>query len=249
MHRFFLESLDLQQKTLVFSSNISHQISNVLRLEQGEQVGVLDGTGRMAVVKLQDVNREHVLGKVVEIKTLEAAPALRIILIFPLSRREKVEWVLQKATEVGVASFQPYISRRTLVQDVSLKPSRRERWEAIIREAAEQSCRTRLPDLQFPTNLSFIVDHIYDTGRICLAADVGARMPLEAVLSSLPAGIQEISLAIGPEGGFEEKELDALQEAGIKLFSLGSRVLRMETAAIVAPALILYALGGLGASE
>jgi len=249
MHRFFLEGQVLRQETLLFPSNISHQIRHVLRLQQGELVGVLDGSGWMAVIELQDVDKKQVLGRVVERSETEPASAVCINLIFPLSRREKIEWILQKGTEVGVSAFQPYISRRTLAQDASLKPSRRERWQAIIREAAEQSRRAFLPELHSPMDLSSIVNEIQSSGQTCLVADVGAQQPLGEVFSSLSPSISELSLIVGPEGGFDEVELDDLREAGVKLFSLGSRVLRMETAAIVVPALILYELGGLGASE
>lgn len=249
MHRFFLEDQDIRKETLLFPSDLSHQIRHVLRLRQGELVRVLDGAGWMAVVELRDVDSEQVLGRVVERRELEDTPAVRINLVFPLSRREKVEWILQKATEVGVYAFQPYVSRHTLVQDMTLKPARWERWETIIREAAEQSRRTFLPGLQSPMNLSSIVGNNPGSGHAFLAANVGARQPMKEILSSIPAGIRELFLIIGPEGGFEEAELDDLREAGVMFFSLGSRVLRMETAAIVVPALVLYASGGLGNSE
>jgi len=249
MHRFFLEGQDFKQEILVFPKNISHQIRHVLRLERGEQVGVLDGAGHTAVVEIRDLESELVVGKVIKLKEFVTVSSVRLHLQFPLSRREKVEWILQKATEVGVASFQPYTSRRTLVRDVSLKTSRRERWETIIREAAEQSRRSFLPDFHSPKDLSSIVEKIQTPGQICLAGDVGALQSLGEVLSSLSPNIGELSLIVGPEGGFEEAELISLKDAGVRLFSLGSRVLRIETAAVVIPALILYALGGFGTSE
>jgi len=243
--RFFLKEIDPQAGTVIFPPHITHQIVHVLRLQPGDEVTVLDGQGKAYQVCLGALDPEILQAKILRVGENPIVLPLRIALFFPLSKRDKVEWILQKGTEVGVSAFYPFISDRSLVQDITLPDRKMTRWQSIIREAAEQSGRAILPDFHTPQNLSSILSAEKGSFRLdaALVAAVGAGIsPLGLQLDRIlkESSCHALGLFIGAEGGFSDRELDTFRNAGHPLVSLGDTVLRMETAAIVFPALVLY---------
>lgn len=244
MHRFFLKPEDITGHYVAFPRDTAHQIIHVLRLGEGDQVDVLDNLGHIHHVRLGVATAGMTLtGKIIETNPVTTEPELSISLYFGLSSREKVEWILQKGTEVGVSAFFPFLSSRTLVQSSSLTTKKLARWERIIKEAAEQSGRGRLPVLDQPKFIDAYFSDVANKNHLCLIAWENARAE-HASLSELLEGFEGDSMAlfVGPEGGFSEDEVSHAQKAGCQVVSLGARTLRMETAAIVFPALVLYEL-------
>ncbi len=204
---------------------------------------VLDPQGMEYHLELALAPEGNFTGKIVSQEMNRAEAHTRITLCLPLTQREKFEWALQKGTEAGVAAFQPLVSLRSLVQDGALVEKKRARWEAIIREAAEQCGRGRLPDLKETLSLKAALQSLPEMHERCLAAWVDEQqIGLEDALAGFRPG-GALALFVGPEGGFDPVEVEAMRGVGVQPFSLGARVLRMETAAILAPALILYQLG------
>ena len=212
-------------------------------MEAGEQIIALDPQGMEYRLELVLAPEGNFTGKILSKEMNQAEARTRITLCLPLTQREKFEWVLQKGTEAGVAAFQPLVTQRALVQDGGLVEKKRARWEAIIREAAEQCGRGRLPELKETLSLKNALESLPETHDRSLAAWVDERqIGLEDALAGFTPG-GTLALFIGPEGGFDPSEVEAMRGVGVQPFSLGARVLRMETAAILAPALILYQLG------
>lgn len=248
MNRFFMAKSQLQGDLIRFPRDISHQIRNVLRLKPGDVVEAAGGDGWIHRVKIQAGPENMVRGKIIATYFAESEPGLRVHLFFGLTQREKTEWILQKGTEVGVSAFHPFISRRTLIQNENFNPHKRARWERIIREAAEQSMRGRQPELMAPIHLEGALA-AWDGGEPVLAGWVGERsLSLRTVLKEMRID-KEIGIVIGPEGGFDPGEVERMRSLGVQIFSLGRRILRVETAAILVPALVLYELGAMDASE
>jgi len=244
-HRFFLGRIDPQATEVVFPPDISHQITHVLRLVPGDQVTVLDGAGKAYQVRLNHFEGDHVTATISHAGEITTPLPVQITLFFPLSKREKVERILQKGTEVGVSVFQPFVSARSLVQDTNLPSKKTHRWESIIREAAEQSGRGYLPLLRKPEKLSHILSKgalEYGLDTILVATVGGEDGSLAAFLDQEKVHLPDhaIGLFIGAEGGFAEQEIAQFKKLNFPLISLGKTVLRMETAAIVFPALVLY---------
>jgi 16S rRNA (uracil1498-N3)-methyltransferase len=208
----------------------------------GEAVEVLDDTGRVFRVVLEPPMAEALFGRVESVREAENEPAVSLELYFGLTGREKVEWILQKGTEIGVARFSPFVSSRTLVQDARLTEKKTKRWERIIQEAAEQSQRGRLPRLNAPRSLDAIFKKTQSAQRPALIAWEGAETgdSLRQALTGFSG--ESLALIVGPEGGFSEEEVARARVAGCQAVSLGRRILRMETAAIVMPALVLFEL-------
>lgn len=240
MNRFFVEPALVAGPEVRLEGEIAHQISRVLRLEPGAKILLLDGLGFEYEVELKVVQRlsktDMALGRIVEQRDATGEPKVRLTLYQALLKGEKFDFVLQKGTEVGVSGFVPLLTERCVSQ-----AARPDRWKKIIREAAEQSRRGKLPELvEKPLNLSEALDRIKSSGQTAFMA-----WEEEETLSfhQLPAGITELAILIGPEGGFSKSEAAQAEAAGVQTISLGKRILRAETAGPIATALALYQLG------
>lgn len=246
MHRFFISPDRRAGAVVRFDADQARQMTRVLRLRPGDRVLVLDGAGRQYEVALEAVGANAV-GRVVAESAAAGEPGVHLTLYQSLLKRDKFEWVLQKGTEIGVAAFAPVITRRSLVRDANVAPDRLARWRRIIQEAAEQSGRGALPALRPPVPFATAVGEAASYGRALIAWEGETEHTLAAALGERLSA-PTVALFIGPEGGFETVEVEAAAAAGAQPVTLGRRILRTETAAIVGAALVLYELGEMGAA-
>lgn len=245
MHRFFVSPDQISQRFVRFDDDQAHQMRRVLRLRPGDSVLALDGLGNQYEVTLEEVSHARATGLASAAVAATGEPSARLTLYQSILRREKFEWVLQKGTEIGIAAFIPVITRRSLVRDAEdVRPEKLDRWRRIIKEAAEQSGRGRLPALHPPISFS-------EAGLEARAADLAlfawegeARRTLREALTARAAA-RHLALFIGPEGGYDPAEVSEAEAWGAIPVSLGRRTLRTETAAVVSAALVLYELGEL----
>ncbi len=237
-------------------ADLAHQMGKVLRLHPGDQVLLLDGEGWSYTVVLNDLGRSQVLGRVVERIVAGGEPPIDLTLYVALLRAERFEWVLQKGTELGVRSFVPVQFSRSLSADRA-DERKLQRWQRIIREAAEQSCRGRLPHLKAPLGFAAACQQatqaelgliLWEGTAPLLRTVLRAKQPANS--SPTPAAPAErtnpphttIALLSGPEGGITPAELTSAREHGMIAVSLGPRILRAETAPIAAAAALFYEL-------
>jgi 16S rRNA (uracil1498-N3)-methyltransferase len=245
----------------------------VLRLHPGERIILLDDSGWEFETELRAVKPDQVEGRVLVKRLARGEPRIKISLYQGVLRAARFEFVLQKATELGVVEFVPTITARTIVGQMDAVRKKRKRWERIIREAAEQSRRGRLPRLQEPMFFATACTRAQQGGGLSLLpweearhgqglslgqalreADpftvnlfVGPEEGFTAEESDLAEhyGVRLVNLFIGPEGGFSQEEVDLAHRHGISAVTLGERVLRAETAAVVAVAIVLHEMGDL----
>jgi len=240
--RFFLPPGSIVQGTVTFGPPTAHQLRNVLRLHPGDQVIVLDNSGLEYEVTLELVGRDRAIGRVDAQRKTGTEPRVALTLYQSLLKGDHFEWVLQKGTELGVLRFVPMFTQRTVVRGAASVEKRRERLERIIREAAEQSHRGRLPQLAVPMPFEEACVESVATHDLSVLPSVAVGdQDLDAALSSVPA-IARVALLVGPEGGFAAEEVAYARACGVRAVTLGPRILRAETAGIVAPALVLSAL-------
>ena len=248
MHRFFLPPSSIANDQVTFPPEISRQMNLVLRLKPGVSVIALDGLGKEYSVLMQEVNSEIAVGLVSGSRFASAEPKTHLTLLLCLTQREKFEWILQKCTEVGVSVIIPVISSRSLVQSSRDVESKSERWQRILREAAEQSHRGKVPVLKSPMKFNDSL-HLKEISHdLCLipweeekAGGIGEALQRDTT--------SNVTLLIGPEGGFSADEVSAAKNAGFIPVSLGQRILRMETAAVTAAAIVLYQRGDMDMSS
>jgi 16S rRNA (uracil1498-N3)-methyltransferase len=219
----------------------AHHVVRVLRLRAGEPLAIFDGAGREWEGTIVEARGGSVLVRLGDERTDTVEPSLPLTLVQGLSRPDRVEWALEKATEVGVRAIVLATCARSDGPPPS--PSRLGRWRRIVLEAAKQSGRRRLPELVDPSPLR---DAVAPLQGLRIVLRPGAPPLAETLAGVAP---EAAALAVGPEGGFEEAEVALLGEAGWKPASLGPRVLRTETAGPVAAALVLHRWGDLGSAK
>ena len=242
-HRFFVSPDCLKNGVVTFPSETEHQLRRVLRLQAGHQVIVLDNLGNEFEVMLQADASGRLSGEVLASCLAEGEPRVRLTMYLCLSQREKFEWMLQKCTEVGAAGFVPVISSRSLVQDAKAVEKKAPRWQKIIQEAAEQCERGRIPTLEAAMPFAQAVQAATRADIAIIPWTGETTHSLEQTLADVPAGGGTIAALIGPEGGFSDEEAAAARDAGIQPVTLGKRILRMETAAVVTAAVVMQVMG------
>jgi 16S rRNA (uracil1498-N3)-methyltransferase len=249
MHRFFLPAESFQgEQVTIEDSELVRRIAVVLRLRCGDRVVVLDNSGWEFDVSLEEVGPRSVIGRIEQRRLTATEPPVKVALYQSVLKGERFEWALQKGTEIGVSEFVPLLSERCIVQDASQFSRRKlQRWQKIIRAAAEQSGRGRIPPLQPLMLLPAACERIRLERGLGLIPWEEETRPLREVLDEarLPERPFNVSLLIGPEGGFSPAEVDLARDYGIRPVSLGPRILRAETAGIVAAALVLYHYGAM----
>jgi 16S rRNA (uracil1498-N3)-methyltransferase len=247
VNRFFVSKDSFRGDKVVLGREQAHQIRDVLRLRPKDQIIVLDNAGWEYKVSLAKVTHEQAVGEILQKRKAPGEPQTQITLYQSLLARDKFEWVLQKCAEVGVSRFVPVITARSLVRETAIKPEKIARWQRIITEAAEQSHRGRIPDLLPPISFEKILPDLRDFERCLIAwesAEDRQRFALrQALRSDKQTAPGTVAVLVGPEGGFTEQEIQLAQSAGAVPVGLGPRILRTETAAVIAAAIILYELG------
>jgi len=272
MPRFFLppekaSSLkgSIKGSTIDLDGPVAHQVARVLRLRPGDSIVLLDGEGSARVVELTHVvmkgGSPRVLGVVTgdEKAPPNVEPSVTVVLYQGLPKGDKMDLIVQKCTEVGVGGIVPVVSRRTVARpEGSRLLERVERWRKIAREAAEQSGRLTVPCIMPAVALAECPLELGDERRPPGPDEEEVSLVLwEREESNGPSalrlggalersGARRFNLFVGPEGGFSEDEIDLLRSRGAVTVSLGSRILRTETAGPIGVALILHHFGDLG---
>lgn len=245
-NRFFIPASSLENEQVRLSPEQSHQVCHVLRLRPGDTIVVLDDSGLEYDATLTEVCLPQTLGRITGKRQAGGEPATHLVLFQSLLSREKFEWVLQKGTEVGVARFVPVLTERSIIRAKLIEERKLDRWRRIVVEAAEQSHRGRIPEIDQTIGFEPAVSQLADFDRRLIAAPSAEAVTLRDALRGVGRGSVSIALMIGPEGGFTQEEVARACDRGALPIHLGSRVLRTETAAVVAAALILYELGDMG---
>jgi 16S rRNA (uracil1498-N3)-methyltransferase len=243
MHRFFVAPEALAGTTVALVDEVAHQIARVLRLRPDERIVLLDGTGNECIVRLTAVTPSRVEGEVELRRPGSGEPRLRLTLYQAPLKGDHMDYVLQKGTEVGIAAFVPVLTERTVARAVDER--RLARWRRIVREAAEQARRAVLPVVHPLMPLEAACKDLAALPTLILWEEEQARGLAEAV-RTLPRPLATLALLVGPEGGLSPAEVARARAAGATPITLGPRMLRAETAGLVAAAALLYEAGDLG---
>lgn len=236
MRRFFIDPHLLASDRIDLPGETLKHL-RVLRLGTGDRIELLDGNGTVATARIESLNRQNAQVSI-ENRRREQESQLPTTLIQGLPKADKFDLILQKGTELGVSRFVPALSRRCQPDGGT---RRRERWQRIVREAARQSGRLRLPELEEPMPLERALAS--ERGDLKLVAWEQAATPLNQILTDRQP--QRVVLLIGPEGGFDPEEVEQAQHNGFIPVSLGPRILRTETAGFVLAGILQYVYGDL----
>ncbi|MDY4753960.1 MAG: 16S rRNA (uracil(1498)-N(3))-methyltransferase [Candidatus Faecousia sp.] len=241
MTRFFVEAQDLSGDTLhLTGENFQH--AKVLRLKPGERMLVCDGQGEEALCTVRQVGAAELELEVLERRESETEAAVRVSVYMAFPKADKLEHVIQKATELGAYEIVAFPSARCVSRpDEKSLRKKLERWQKIAASAAEQSGRGRIPEVVTLGSFKEALERAKQADKALLFYENEHAVTLRMALES--GAFQTVSLLTGPEGGLEEAEVDQARKAGFQVCTLGSRILRCETAPLCALSAVMYAAG------
>lgn len=237
--RYFLPPQNLKDDHVEIDGSACHHLRNVLRVQTGDTITLLDGKGLCCEVVIEQISKTKLFTKVIR-RWREEDKTVPVTIIQALPKGDKIDLVLQKGTELGVRCFQPMTSTHAIPQFDSDRFSKREdRWRRIVSEAARQCRSSVLPEIKPIQPLSKILTE--QTPDLKLALWEKSAVALSSILPpQKPTGVR---ILIGPEGGFTEHEINAITAAGYQDVHLGPRTLRTETAGLAVTPILQYLYG------
>jgi 16S rRNA (uracil1498-N3)-methyltransferase len=243
--RLFLPPERLQGERVTLAGEEHRRVCRVLRLRAGDRITLFDGAGHECEAVLEAPGSRAVTAVVVGRRAAPPLVGPEVTLLVGLTKGERLELVVQKATELGVHRLVPVAAARAVPRlEAERAAGRRARWQTIAREAARQCGRADAPAIDEITPLAGALAGAPAGALKLLFWEEAAGVPLRDCLPATPPA--QVVLAVGPEGGFAPEEVAAAEGAGFHVVGLGPRILRAETAAIVAVALVGYALAERG---
>ena len=244
MPRFYVEDCQAAQTGITITGEDVNHIKNVLRLSMGDAITVCDGAGKEYECEIAEISKEYVYATIVDINQNAAELPCKITLFQGMPKSDKMEFIIQKAVELGAAQIVPVMMKRTVVKlEDKKKDKKRERYQMIAESAAKQSGRGIIPEvagfmtfreaLQYAESFDFLLVPYESADGIAYAQEMITQA------ANLADGAS-IGIFIGPEGGFAKEEIDAAKDAGAKIITLGNRILRTETAGLAVLSILMF---------
>ena len=243
MYRFFLPVPFAD--TMEITGQDAHHITHVLRMKTGSQLQIVSVDQVTALMEIQGFEDGKVRLSLVRTLEQDHEPSVAVTLIQGLPKSDKMEWVIQKAVELGVSEILPAAMERSVVRlDAEKGAKKAQRWQKIAEAAAKQSKRDRIPTVAAPAPLRQILEERTEELRL-IAYEVEDTQGIRQVLSAHP-NARRVAFLIGPEGGISKEEFTLARQLGWESVSLGPRIMWTETAALAALTAIMYETGNLG---
>ncbi|MFQ3536056.1 MAG: RsmE family RNA methyltransferase [Aggregatilineales bacterium] len=242
MHRFYLPPQQLHSEYISLPEQLAHQVRNVLRMRVGESVTLFDGEGMEYEAEITDVRRDGVTVRLGDPRPCVGEPRVHLTLFHSLLKKDRLEWALEKGTELGVSHFVPLHTARVIADGAS--EIKRTRWQRVVIEAAELAGRGILPPIDEIHSLPQALARLGAFDLAIFAWEEASGYTLRDAVRDYRAthgdAVPRLALFIGPEGGFTPEESEAARRAGCKIVTLGERIMRAETASLAAAAALLY---------
>jgi len=232
-HRFFVPSNLIVGSAVALDADISHYIMRVLRLNVNDVIFVFNNSGYEYQAKIQDIDRKSVTISIIDALADAQESPLQINLAQVIGKGEKMDLVIQKATELGVNSITPLYSERTVAKNIASKVEHKmEHWQKIAIAASAQSWRNYVPQIHVSQTLDSWLLQTHDSHKLILST-IGSTKKINQLQIQ-----NAVTILVGPEGGFSDAELELAQQQNFTAVSLGPRILRTETAGIAVVAML-----------
>lgn len=243
MQQLFAEPSWIRENKIFMQGSDVNHIRNVLRMKPGEDVRVNDGRGKTYLCCISSYEEQTAVLDILKELDSDTELPSRIILFQGLPKGDKMEWIVQKAVELGAYSIVPFVAKRSVVKlDEKKAAKKRARWQLIAKGAAEQSGRGIIPEVSTVRTFAEALGMAGDLDVVLIPYELEEGMKETArVLENIECG-QSVGIFIGPEGGFEEEEVERAKEAGAYAITLGKRILRTETAGLTTLSVLMYHL-------
>lgn len=247
MDRFFTpkNNINLEQNTCIIEGEDVKHISRVLRCKENDKLEVCDMDNNEYVCEIREINKDNILLDIIETVNIKRESKLKIRLYQGMPKGTKMELILQKLTEIGVDEIVLVQTKRSVTKIDNKKEDKKiERWERIIYEAAKQSKRGKIPTLRGVLSFKEALEDMKNNDINLCPYENERTVAIKQAIKDVDAN--SVGIFVGPEGGFEEDEIERIQDIDGKVVSLGPRILRTETASVVASSIVLYELSDLG---
>lgn len=243
MPKFFVSQTQLKKDEIDITGTDFNHIKNVLRLKIGNEIEIcLKEINITYVCVISKFSEKEVVCKIKEKLLYTTEPKTYIHLFQGLPKADKMEYIIEKGTEIGISEITPvYMNRCISRLDEKKEKSKNERWNKIAEVASKQSGRDYIPIINKLININNIFEKLKDYDIVILAYEKEKKVNLKSILKSYKT-VKKIAIIVGPEGGLEECEVNNLKEIGAKVITLGNRILRTETASLVIASNIIYEL-------
>ena len=234
---FFVYPNNIDNKYFFLDTTESHHISNVLRLKINDNIYLIDGNGNAYNATIEKISEEKVSGKITNVLPDFGEPACKIDLAFGIIKPSRMQWAIEKSTECGVSNISPIHMDRSIKRSFNL-----ERYKSITKSSAKQCARSLIPNINEPQSLSEWLERIIDMPIITFSQNCDIN--IMELKDLLPSNCDKLSLVIGPEGGFSDREVSLLNNYNSIFISLGNRRLRTESAVVSSISIINQLITG-----
>lgn len=246
MRKFFVNSNQINNNQIeIINEDVNH-IKNVLRLDVGEQIKICNSEKvENYICEITDISNKKIICNILENVPGEAEGNVELHIYQGLPKADKMEFIIQKGTELGVCKFIPVSFKRSIVKLSGKDETKKiERWQKIAEVASKQSMRDLIPEVKNIISIKDICERINDYDLVLVAYELEENNYIKQELLKIKDKNKnyKIAIIIGPEGGIEEKEVQELKDSGAKIISLGKRILRTETVALQVSSIIMYEL-------
>jgi len=241
MHRFFADKSQFNDKSVTLKGDDVKHITRVLRLKAGDKIQVCDKECTDYICSLSDLGKDFAVADIVEKSDNTNESNLQITLYQGLPKADKMDLIIQKSVELGAVRIVPVVMKRTVVR-LKGDSAKILRWQRISEEAAKQCMRGVVPKVDAPITFEEMLSQIDDNSLTILPYENENKRKLKTVLKdrNIP---QKVNIIIGPEGGFDEEEVNMAVKTGAEVVTLGPRIMRCETAPLAAIAAVMYEAG------
>ena len=245
MHKFFTPAELFSEKEAIIQGEDVKHIYKVLRLKEGQEIIVNNLHGEEYSGVIEEITKSEVRVSLKEKLERNNESPLEIFLFQGMPKAAKMDLIVQKGTELGIKEITPVVTERV---DVKLKGDfkKLDRLERIALEACKQCKRTLIPKINIPISFSELITALKDMDLVVVPYENAENFGIKSLIKSIDGKIKTVAVIIGPEGGFEDSEINRLKENGAYIVTLGPRILRTETAGFTASSLLQYELGDLG---
>lgn len=249
MHKFFVSIDNIYGDTAVIIGDDVKHIYKVLRLAEGDKIEINNGEGIEYSGEILSINKKEVKVKLLHKLEFNNESPVEITLFQGLPKSAKMDLIVQKATELGVKEITPVITERVVVKSELSEFHKTERWKRIALEACKQSKRTIIPEVNIPIEFNDLVSRLVEFDIVVVPYENAEGFGIKQLAKENKKMIKRAAVIVGPEGGFEEEEINTLKNIGCYIITLGRRILRTETAGFVCTSLLQYEFGDLGGGD
>lgn len=246
MPRFFVNEENIFSDYIMITGEDVKHIRNVLRLKAGEEIVLCNGKGIDYIAVIDRFGSNEIKASIRDVKQSCSEPTLEVVLFQGIPKANKMDFIIQKSVELGVKSIFPVITERTVVKFKSDRDIEKKvkRWQRISLEAAKQCNRGIIPSIELPITFENALELSKDTELKIIPYEKQTRYSIKRCISN--SNVKKAAVYIGPEGGFEDAEIEKARLFNIEPVTLGPRILRTETAAVAVLSILMYEVGDIG---